>query len=296
MKIKKAVIPIAGKGTRFLPATKEVAKEMIPIINKPMIHYAVEEAVLSGITEIVFVTSKEKQSIEKYFQRNYVLEEFLEKNGKEKELALIKSIGTMIDFKTVEQEEQLGLGHAILCAEKFIAEGESFAVILGDDLVLSMEPVTKQLAKISAAKNGDSVIGVMQIENSQTYRYGIVDGEFEKDSDKTLKMNKMVEKPQPADAPTNLATPGRYILNEKIFKFLKDIPRGAGGEYQLTDAINLMAQNESMYAHIFQGDRFDTGNIEGYLNATVEFSLRNPETKKIMENIILEKMKTYNLG
>jgi UTP--glucose-1-phosphate uridylyltransferase len=294
MNIRKAVIPVAGKGTRFLPATKQMPKEMIPIINVPMIHYSVMEAVNSGIEQLVFVTSSGKESIENYFDRNLELENFLEKNGKLKELELIQNIGTTIEVITVRQKEQLGLGHAINCAKHVIGD-ETFSVILGDDLVRSEEPVTKQLEKVSAANGNKSVIGVMEVPNSETYRYGIVDGQFLENDKKSLHMKAMIEKPRPEVAPTNLATPGRYILTSEIFDCLDQIPRGVGGEYQLTDAINMLAARDKVFAHIFEGDRFDTGNIEGYLNATVEFALRDEATRDIMTNIIKEKIKTYGI-
>ncbi|MDH5580309.1 MAG: UTP--glucose-1-phosphate uridylyltransferase GalU [Bdellovibrionales bacterium] len=293
MKIKKVVIPVAGKGTRFLPATKEIPKEMIPILDRPMIHYAVEEAVKANIEEVIFVTSKGKEVIEKYFQRNSTLEEFLSKNGKEKQLQNIKNIGDMISFKTVEQSEQLGLGHAVLCAEELVGD-EPFAVILGDDLILSSEPVVGQLMKISEEKNFSPVIGVMEVPNEETFRYGIVSGNML--NDKTLKMDSMVEKPEPQNAPTNLATPGRYILTPDIFQCLKEIPRGSGGEYQLTDAINHLAKKRDVYAHVFEGDRFDTGNLDCYLNAMVEFALRDQRTEGLMRNIIKDKAAQMERG
>ena len=296
MKIKKAVIPVAGKGTRFLPATKHIPKEMLPIINKPMIHYAVEEAVLSGIEQIIFITSSGKEAIENYFDRNFELEAFLEKNGKVKELELIKNIGQMIEITTVRQKEQLGLGHAISSVSHLIGEDENFAIILADDLVLNDTPVTKQLMKVSEQNGLRPVIGVMEVNKEDTHKYGIVDGQFLDNDNKTLIMNKMIEKPSADVAPTNLATPGRYILNGRIFECLKEIPRGVGGEYQLTDAINLLCEKEKVLAHIFEGDRYDTGNIKGYLDATVEFALRDEETRDVMMSIIRDKVKKYNIG
>jgi len=296
VKIKKAVIPVAGKGTRFLPATKHIPKEMLPIINKPMIHYAVEEAVLSGIEQIIFITSSGKESIENYFDRNFELEAFLEKNGKVKELELIQNIGKMIEITTVRQKEQLGLGHAISSVGHLIGEDESFAVILADDLVLDNTPITKQLMKVSERNDMKPVIGVMEVNKAETHKYGIVDGQFLENDKTTLVMNKMVEKPAPEVAPTNLATPGRYILNGRIFECLKEIPRGVGGEYQLTDAINLLSEKEKVFAHIFEGDRFDTGNVQGYLDATVEFALRDEATRDVMMNIIRDKVTKYNIG
>jgi UTP--glucose-1-phosphate uridylyltransferase len=293
MKIRKAVIPIAGKGTRFLPASKEIPKEMIPIINKPMIHYAVMEAIETGIEEMLFITSEGKESIEKYFKRNKILEEFLKERGKDELFEQIKEIGSSIDIKTVQQSEQLGLGHAISYAEEFVS-GDTFCVLLGDDLVLAEEPVSKQLMAVSNNNNNCSVIGVMEVPNHDTDKYGIVDGSFI-EGNKTLLMKKMIEKPRPDLAPTNLATPGRYILTNNIFECLKEIPRGVGGEYQLTDAINMLAKREKVLAHIFDGDRFDTGSVEGYLNATVEFALRNPATKMMMEKIIKDKIERYKI-
>lgn len=287
MHIKKAVIPVAGKGTRFLPATKETPKEMLPILNYPMIHYVVEEAVLSGIEQIIFVTSTGKESIENYFDKNQALEQFLIANKKDKELEMIRKISTMIEIITVRQKEQLGLGHAVLCASSIVGS-EDFAVILGDDLVRSKIPVTKQLIEIKSKHKSDAVIGVMEVPNSETDKYGIIEGTSINNS-KTYKMTNMIEKPKPNEAPTNLATPGRYIFSKEIFEFLKKIPRGVGGEYQLTDAICMMAKEQNVLAHIFDGDRYDTGNVKGYLNATIAFALENPE----LRNYTLEIMRGH---
>ena len=294
MKIRRAVIPVAGKGTRFLPATKQVPKEMIPIINLPMIHYVVEEAILSGIEQIIFVTSTGKNSIEDYFDRNFDLEDFLIKNGKIKELEMIQEIGKMVEVTSVRQKEQLGLGHAVLCA-KDIVGNEPFAVILGDEIIRGPNPVTKQLISTSEKYNGANIIGVMEVDPLETYKYGMVKGNFVDDKNKTMRMTEMVEKPKPADAPSNLATPGRYIFRSEIFDALKIIPKGVGGEYQLTDAINLLAREGEVYAHVFEGQRFDTGNIEGYLNATVEFALMNKNSEQMMRNIIKEKIIKYKI-
>jgi UTP--glucose-1-phosphate uridylyltransferase len=294
MKIRCAVIPVAGKGTRFLPATKQVPKEMIPIINLPMIHYVVEEAILSGIEQVIFVTSSGKHAIEDYFDRNFELEDFLIKNGKIKELEMIQQIGKMVEVTSIRQKEQLGLGHAVLCA-KDIVGNEPFAVILGDEIVRGPNPVTKQLMAVSQKNNGANVIGVMEIDPMETYKYGVVKGNFLDESKKTMRMTDMVEKPKPADAPSNLATPGRYIFRPEIFDVLKVIPKGVGGEYQLTDAINLLARESEVYAHVFEGQRFDTGNIEGYLNATIEFALMNKDSEQMMRKIIKEKVEKYKI-
>lgn len=282
MKIKKAVIPVAGKGTRFLPATKQVPKEMLPILDHPMIHYCVEEAVLSGIEEIVFVTSSGKEAIENYFDRNIELETFLEKNGKSELKDKIQKIGSMINVVTVRQKEQLGLGHAVLCAKSVIGK-EDFAVILGDDIVVNDVPVTKQLIDCYET-HGGSIIGVMEVPKNETYRYGIVKGS--KVTESTLKMDGMIEKPKPEVAPTNLATPGRYILKNEIFSALERIERGAGGEYQLTDAINMLCSESLVHAHKFIGKRYDTGSLEGYLRATVDFALARDDLRSTMQEIL----------
>ncbi|MFN8370112.1 MAG: UTP--glucose-1-phosphate uridylyltransferase GalU [Bacteriovoracaceae bacterium] len=290
MKIKKAIIPIAGKGTRFLPATKQVPKEVIPIINIPMIHYVVNEAVQAGIEQIIFITSYGKESIENYFDRNVELETFLEKNKKYKELELIQNIAKVTEFISVRQKDQLGLGHAVLCAKDIIGE-DLFAVLLGDDIVLSDIPVTKQLMQVSEQQNNSSVIGVMEIPKDKTNKYGIVAGNFINNDKTTMKMSLMVEKPSPESAPSNLATPGRYILSSEIFDILKVIPRGAQGEYQLTDAINILAQQKNVYAHKFVGERFDTGSVHGYLDATIDFALRDPELRNVIIDIVKNKFK-----
>ena len=276
MKIKKAIIPIAGKGTRFLPATKEIAKEIIPIINVPMIHYIVQEACDAGIEQIIFVTSSGKFAVEDYFDRNLELEAFLERNNKLKELEMIRKIGSMVDVTSVRQKEQLGLGHAVLCAKSMIGN-DTFAVLLGDDIVINNKPAIQQLMDDSTSNNGAPVIGEMEVPKNETSKYGIVKGEIV--DEKTLRMNGMVEKPKPEEAPTNLATPGRYILTPEIFEILENIPRGAGNEYQLTDAINVLCGRRDVFAYRFEGERYDTGNVHGYLDATIDFALKDPEIR-----------------
>ncbi len=295
MKIKKAVIPVAGKGTRFLPATKQIPKEMIPIINIPMIYYSVLEAVESGIEQIVFVNSCGKVSVEDYFDRNLELENFLQKNGKEEMAEKMRSIGNMIEVISVRQKEQLGLGHAIDCARGVVGD-ETFVVILGDDIIRGSKPVAKQLMEISSRCGGKSVIGVMEIDPCKTDQYGVVDGQFLEHDKKTLVIKNMIEKPKPEKAPSCLATPGRYVLSPDIFECLKKIEKGVGGEYQLTDAINKLAKNDQVYAHIFEGDRFDTGSIWGYLDATVDFALMEDSTRSMMEKIIREKIRKYQIS
>ncbi len=276
MKIRKAIVPIAGKGTRFLPATKEIAKEIIPIINVPMIHYIVQEACEAGIEQIIFVTASGKFSVEDYFDRNQELEAFLERNNKSKELDLIRRIGSMVDVTSVRQKEQLGLGHAVLCAKNMIGD-EPFAILLGDDIVINKNPAIKQLMDVSMVNDGAPVIGVMEVPKTETNKYGIVKGDIV--NEKTLRMTGMVEKPKPEEAPTNLATPGRYVLTPEIFSILEKIPRGAGNEYQLTDAINVLCQQRDVFAYRFEGERYDTGNVHGYLDATIDFALKDPEIR-----------------
>jgi UTP--glucose-1-phosphate uridylyltransferase len=293
MKIRKAIIPIAGKGTRFLPATKQIAKEILPIINTPMIHYVVKEAVEAGIEQIIFVTSSGKSAVEDYFDRNLELEGFLEKQGKTKELELIRKIGTMVSVTSVRQKEQLGLGHAVLMAKDMIGD-EPFAVLLGDDLVINDNPAIKQLMDLSLKHDGSAVIGVMEVPKSETAKYGIVKGD--KMDERTLRMTGMVEKPKPEDAPTNLATPGRYILTPEIFEILEKIPRGAGNEYQLTDAINVLCTKRTVLAHKFEGERFDTGHVAGYLDATVDFALKDPATRDKFLESIKSRLQKYGLS
>jgi UTP--glucose-1-phosphate uridylyltransferase len=292
MKISKAVIPVAGKGTRFLPATKCIPKEMIPLINIPMIYYVVKEAKDAGIETIAFISSTGKESILDFFDRNLELEKFLEDNKKVDLLKEVQEYARMVDIISIRQKEQLGLGHAVNEARCFISKGEEFAVLLGDDLVFAKRPCIAQLADV-AAKQGGSVIGVMEVPKQETCKYGIVEGDFI--DDKTLRMKKMVEKPAPEIAPSNLATPGRYILDSKIFGALKEIPKGAGGEYQLTDAINLLCQKEKVFAHIFEGRRFDTGNPSGYLKAVINLALQSEELKNDFINDFEEAKKYYEL-
>lgn len=293
MRIRKAIIPIAGKGTRFLPATKEIAKEIIPIINVPMIHYIVKEACEAGIDQVIFVTASGKFAVEDYFDRNQELEAFLERNNKLKELELIREIGSMVNVTSVRQKEQLGLGHAVLCARSMIGD-EPFAVLLGDDIVINKNPAIKQLMDLSLKHHGSTVIGVMEVPKDQTSKYGIVKGEIV--DEKTLRMTGMVEKPKPEDAPTNLATPGRYILTPEIFDILETIPRGAGNEYQLTDAINVLCQRKDVFAYKFEGERFDTGSIPGYLDATIDFALKDPEIRATFMASLKYRLNKYGLS
>ena len=281
--IKKAVIPAAGKGTRFLPATKEIPKEMIPLLDRPMIHYVADEIVNSGIETIVLVITEDKLNIRDYFSSNKKLENFLEAQGKSTYLELIRKIGNMVNIEVVYQTEQLGLGHAVLCAEEIIGK-EDFAVLLPDDLIFAETPCIAQLEKVRHEFGAEGVIGVMEIPKEDTRKYGVIQGTSL--NEKSYKIEKMVEKPEPEVAPSNLATPGRYIFSSEIFSALKKIDRGAGGEYQLTDAINLMAQEKKMIAHVFEGLRHDTGQLPGYLEATIYCALNHPELKTRLDKYI----------
>jgi UTP--glucose-1-phosphate uridylyltransferase len=264
-KIKKAIIPVAGKGTRMLPMTKALPKELLPLGEFPVIHHVVEEAVHAGIEQIIFVVSQGKESILNYFSRNFELEMFLEKNGKEKDLRLVQEIGDLVDVVSVYQKEQLGLGHAILQAEKIVGD-EPFAVLLGDDLIRSRTSVISQMMKATEHLN-TSVISVMQVPLQDVSKYGIVDGVKDPKNPRLYRMKSMIEKPKPEKAPTQLACPGRYLFTPEIFEHLKNIPRGVGNEYQLTDAINLLAQKQLVMAYEFEGIRYDVGSHQGYRSA-----------------------------
>jgi len=273
-KITKAVFPVAGLGTRFLPVTKASPKEMLPVVDKPLIQYAVEEAIAAGITEMIFVTGRSKRAIEDHFDKSYEVEAELEARGKAKLLELVRSIKpSHVDCFYVRQPEALGLGHAVLCAEKLVADNP-FAVILADDLLDGNPPVMKQMVDVFDHYHS-SVIGVEEIPPSETKSYGIVDGKEWEES--IVKMSAIVEKPAPEVAPSNLGVVGRYILKPRIFEHLRALKPGAGGELQLTDAIQALLADEQVLAYKYQGTRYDCGSKLGYLKATVEFALRHPE-------------------
>ena len=272
--ISKAVFPVAGMGTRFLPATKASPKEMLPIVDKPLIQYAVEEAVQAGCTEMVFITGRNKRSIEDHFDKAYELETELEQRNKEKLLECVKDIlPSHITCLYIRQAEALGLGHAVLCARAAVGHNP-FAVILADDLIDAPQGALKQMVDIYH-QTGNSVLGVETIDPAHTGSYGIVEIEQLKNYQR---ITNIVEKPKPADAPSNLAVVGRYILTPRIFDLLTDLPRGAGNEIQLTDAIARLLDHEFVLAHPFEGKRYDCGNKLGYLEATVAYGLKHPET------------------
>ncbi len=284
--IKKAVIPVAGFGTRFLPATKATPKEMMPIVDKPIIQYIVEEAVASGIETIIFVTGRHKRAIEDHFDYAPELEHALEKSGKEEFVNIIREISDMANFVYIRQKEQLGLGHAILTAEHVIGN-EPFAVLLGDEVIINEEnPGIKQLIDVYK-KFGKSVIGTTDVPKEETYKYGIVDGSMIEDSIRLV--NYLVEKPEPHEAPSTSAIIGRYILTPNIFPALKRTPFGKGGELQLTDALMTLRQEEVIYSKDIEGIRHDTGNKIGYIKAIIDFALRRADTKEQVKDIICQK-------
>ncbi|MCI3927141.1 UTP--glucose-1-phosphate uridylyltransferase GalU [Paenibacillus sp. TRM 82003] len=274
-KVRKAIIPAAGLGTRFLPATKAMPKEMLPIVDKPTIQYIVEEAVASGIEDIIIVTGKGKRAIEDHFDHAFELEINLVEKGKLKLLEEVRQ-SSRVDIHYIRQKEPKGLGHAVWCARRFIGD-EPFAVLLGDDIVTGNTPCLKQLMQQYDAIQS-SVIGVQPVSDQETNRYGIIDP---KDRDGRLfQVHKFVEKPAPGTAPSNLAIMGRYILTPEIFEFLSLQEQGAGGEIQLTDAIQKLNEVKSVYAYHFDGIRYDVGEKLGFILTTLDFAIQNGELKK----------------
>ena len=272
-KITKAVFPVAGMGTRFLPATKASPKEMLPIVDKPLIQYAVEEAVEAGCTDIVFITGRNKRSIEDHFDKAYELETELERKNKNALLELTQNIlPEGVNLMYIRQTEALGLGHAVLCAAPAVGN-EPFAVILADDLIDAPKGALAQMMDVYNA-TGSSVLGVETVDPSQTGSYGIVEIA---PKDAYQRVTSIVEKPKPADAPSNLAVVGRYILTPAIFDLLRHTQAGAGGEIQLTDAIATLLQQETVLAHAFSGQRYDCGSKLGYLQATLAYGCKHPE-------------------
>ena len=276
-KVKKAVFPVAGLGTRFLPATKANPKEMLTVVDKPLIQYAAEEAVNAGIEELIFVTSSSKRAIEDHFDKNYELEAELQKKGKTELLKIVQEVvPANVTCVYVRQPEALGLGHAVLCAQPVVGD-EPFAVILADDLInCGGNCVLGQMLSVFNDRQC-SILGVEEVPPEETEKYGIVDPE-ESDGRITHVRN-IVEKPAPDVARSNLAVVGRYVLTAAIFKHLENIPRGAGGEIQLTDAIEKLLHEEQVLAYRFEGKRYDCGSKLGYLQATVEFALQHPELR-----------------
>ncbi len=275
MKIKKAVIPAAGLGTRFLPATKSIPKEMLPIVDKPTIQYIVEEVIASGIEDILIITGRNKGSIEEHFDRAIELEQNLEKTHKEELLEEIRKISRMINIHTVRQKNPLGLGHAVYCAKSFVGN-EPFAVLLGDDVVDSQKPCLKQMIEAYEEYNS-TILGVQPVARENVNKYGIVSGN--KIDDKIYSVKDLVEKPDIENAPSDIAILGRYIITPKIFEILENTNKGVGGEIQLTDGLKKLCNLEDVYAYIFEGRRYDVGSKIGFLEATVDFALKRDDLR-----------------
>ncbi|MGE7664902.1 UTP--glucose-1-phosphate uridylyltransferase GalU [Ureibacillus composti] len=289
-KVKKAIIPAAGLGTRFLPATKAMPKEMLPIVDRPTIEYIVEEAIESGIEDIIIVTGKGKRAIEDHFDRNFELEETLKSKGK---LDLLEKINqsSKVEIHYIRQKEAKGLGHAVWCARNFIGD-EPFAVLLGDDIVQAKIPCTKQLID-QYNETGYSVIGVQTVLDEETHRYGIIDPlAYE---GRRFEVSNFVEKPKQGTAPSNLAIMGRYILTPEIFKFLSIQETGAGGEIQLTDAIQKLNESQPVFAYDFEGKRYDVGEKLGFVKTTIEMALENVEIREDLYKYLIEKFNKLNL-
>ncbi|ASA78487.1 UTP--glucose-1-phosphate uridylyltransferase GalU [Thermococcus sp. 5-4] len=275
MKVRKAVIPAAGLGTRMLPITKSMPKEMLPIVDKPVIHYVVEEAIKAGIDDILIITGKGKRAIEDYFDRSFELEYYLREKGKVNELRQIEEIGEMVDIYYVRQKKPLGLGDAILHAEKHV-NGEPFAVLLGDDIIISQKPAIGQLMEVAKRRDA-AVIGVEEVPFELVGRYGIVDGE--KVEDGLYRIRSLVEKPSPEEAPSNIAIIGRYVLTPDVFDALKETSPGKGGEIQLTDALGALLKEQEMFAKKIEGKRYDVGSRVGFIRANLELSLAREELR-----------------
>lgn len=282
MKVRKAIIPAAGLGTRFLPATKAQPKEMLPIVDKPTIQYIIEEAVASGIEEILIVTGRNKKCIEDHFDRSVELELELEKNKKDEMLEMVREISDIADIHYIRQKEPRGLGHAILCARAFVGN-EPFAVLLGDDVVDSEVPCLKQLMDCYNEYK-TSILGVQTVPKDDVNKYGIVDGLHIED--RVYKVKNLVEKPAIEEAPSNVAILGRYIITPQIFNILEQTKPGKGGEIQLTDALQTLISQEAMYAYNFEGKRYDVGDKFGFLQATVEFALKREELRETFMNYL----------
>ena len=291
-KVKKAIIPAAGLGTRFLPATKALAKEMLPIVDTPTIQYIIQEAVDSGIEEILIITNSNKHAMENHFDRSYELEARLSESGKMEQVKMIQDIADMANIYYIRQKEPKGLGHAVLCAKSFIGD-EPFAVLLGDDVVVNdAKPALKQLIDAYVYKEA-SVVGVQTVERGEIDKYGIVSpsNSYQREcGGRLVKLNDMVEKPNVDEAPSDMAVLGRYVLTPKIFELLENQEKGAGGEIQLTDAIKRLMDIQAVYAYDFEGIRYDVGDKFGFIKATIDFALNRDDLKdevqKYIESIV----------
>jgi UTP--glucose-1-phosphate uridylyltransferase len=277
-RVRKAVMPVAGLGTRFLPATKAMPKEMLPVVDKPLIQYAVEECIASGIENVIFVTGRRKNAIEDHFDSAPELERFLEERGRPKQAQMVREISGGLHFSYTRQSEALGLGHAVLSARELVGD-EPFAVLLGDMLMDGKVPATKSLVEIFEA-TGKGAIAVEEVPRDKVHLYGIVDASPANEKpwgEQLLRIKDLVEKPKTEDAPSRLAVAGRYVLPPQIFEYLENAKPGAGGEIQLTDALRTLAQEHGLWAFVYQGKTYDAGDKLGFLEATVQLALKNPE-------------------
>lgn len=287
MKVKKAVLPAAGFGTRFLPATKAVPKELLPIVDKPTIQYIMEEVVAAGIEEVILITGREKGSIEDHFDTSTELENHLKKKKREDLLKIVRNISEMVTLVSVRQKEPLGLGHAILCAKRAVGE-EPFAVLLGDDLIDAKIPCIKQMMDIYQKMDG-ALIAIQKVPKAETHQYGIIKGN--KVKDRIYHIDEMIEKPQKGTAPSNLAIIGRYILPPQIFNILEKVSPDTRGEIQLTDGLRELKKKVPIFGYEFIGDRYDAGDKLGYLQANISYGLKHPELgsklKRFLKNMKL---------
>lgn len=287
MQVKKAIIPAAGLGTRFLPATKAQPKEMLPIVDKPTIQYIVEEAVASGIEDIIIISGRGKRAIEDHFDTSYELETKLAERGKDETLQQVQSISSLANIHYIRQKEPKGLGHAIYCAHSFIGD-EPFAVLLGDDIVVSEEPCLKQLIHVYDEHQA-SVIGVHRVPKEDVSKYGIIQPKSTQDEN-VQEIETLVEKPPIEQAPSNLAIMGRYILNPTIFPILENVSAGKGGEIQLTDGLKKLNEQEKVLAYNFQGKRYDIGDKLGFVQATIDFALNRADLQADIKQYMQEKL------
>ena len=279
-RVRKAVLPVAGLGTRFLPATKAMPKEMLPVVDKPLIQYAVEECIASGIENVIFITGRRKSAIEDHFDFAPELEQFLEERGKEHQISVVRDISTSVNFSYTRQREALGLGHAVLTARELVGD-EPFAVLLGDVILTGAQPATGVLADIYH-ETGQGAIVIERVPKDKVHMYGIAAPQDSSTGNvgERFRIRDLVEKPKPADAPSNLAITGRYVLPPEIFGYLENVKPGSGGEIQLTDALRELAKNEGLWGYVYEGKSYDAGDKLGFLKATVELALLDPNLGK----------------
>ncbi len=283
-KIKKAIFPIAGLGSRFLPATKTLAKEMLIVMDRPILEWAVIEASRSGIEEMIFVTSSKKNSIIEHFNRSLELENLLKKKKKNNQISSIQSQSGLGKFTYVIQGEPKGLGHAVWCAKRFIEKNENFVVMLPDDIILSKKPVIAQMLKIHEKTSGGSVLALEKVPKKEVFKYGVID--FKKKKDNYYQIKNLIEKPHPSKAPSNLTVVGRYILNYKVFDLLEKQKKGHGNEIQLTDSLISLIEKPGLYGLEFDGNRYDCGNKLGFIEANVNFGLKDKNISKNLRNLL----------